>query len=136
MNLPKYFKLAGAGLSLALLSACMSPSSHGAAPTDPRHQQLLNMSVIEFYQISSLASNIHSQCAGISKNTRLDLELNERRNALGRGSFSAIGKRRQILASSRAYREAYITRHGGLCQAAQQELSTGSSPLSYILTQG
>ncbi len=138
MNLHRTLTVSASLALVSLLSACVTPSSstsawQSTATSDPRHQQLLNMPVVAFYQTSSLASNIHNQCPGLSKNVSLDLELNERRNALGRGSFSAIGRRQEILQASRAHRAAYLARNGDLCSAAQRELSEGSSALSYLL---
>ncbi|MFY0310352.1 hypothetical protein ACFMBG_10740 [Leisingera sp. D0M16] len=133
--------LACAGLCAAL-AACSDPETrarHDAMraklnTSDSRHQALLAMPLLDYYQTTIVASRIGARCAGLSHNAIADLELNERRNEMGRGSFSAIGRKKEILAAADAREQAVVRQYGSLCAAGQQEFARGSSPMSYLLT--
>jgi hypothetical protein len=119
----------GAALTLA---AC---SGTGAARSfdDPAVQKLFTMSTPLYYANLQIANRVAQNCARYNYDSALDLELNERRNEVGRGSLSAIGQRSAIETETDISQRSFTAKHGveitgtDLCPAADAETLEGSA---------
>ena len=118
------------------LAAC----EQGAARSfdDPAVQQLYTMSTPEYYATLTLAQRVAQGCLRYSYDSALDVQLNEARNEVGRGSLSAFGLRNAIELETDVSRRSFEVKHGvnvngdDLCPAGDAETLEGT-PLSAML---
>ena len=125
----------GAALTLA---ACATGSGAARSLDDPAVQQLDAMSIPRYYATVGIASQIAQNCARYRYDAVLDAELNEKRNAEGRGSLSAIGLRNAIDTEKDVSERSFAAKHAvelsgaDLCPAADAE-TLENSALSAML---
>ncbi|MFT6073513.1 MAG: hypothetical protein ACJAZ1_000419 [Yoonia sp.] len=128
------------GLLLGAALAIAACSTTGAARSfdDLAVQKLFTQSTPMYYADLSLANQISQSCARYNYDAALDLELNEARNEVGRGSLSAISQRAAIEIETDVGKRSFEVRHGveigadDLCAAGDAETLEGSA-LSALL---
>ncbi|MFT6675678.1 MAG: hypothetical protein ACJAVM_001871 [Sulfitobacter sp.] len=121
---------------LLALSACSTSST----PTpnldraDPRYASLLAADLPAFYGTLAVAVLVSNDCSGLQRNPRIDLELNERRNEQGKGSFAALTQRQAIKNAQIASSESFKRKHGNnLCAAAARDFDQATKNYTYFL---
>ena len=124
----------GAALGLA---ACTTTGASRSFD-DPAVQQLFGMSTPVYYANLNLANQIAQSCGRYSYDTTLDLQLNEARNEVGRGSLAAISQRNAIDLETSVAVRSFQARHDvavgvdDLCAAGDAEVLEGTG-LSALL---
>ena len=124
----------GAALTLVACSGTGASRSFD----DPAVQKLFTMSTPLYYANLQIANQVAQNCASYTYDSALDMELNERRNEVGRGSLSAIGQRLAIEAETDVGQRSFAAKHGveltgaDLCPAGDAETLEGSA-LSALL---
>lgn len=124
------------GAALLGLAACQT----GAARSfdDPAVQRLYTMSTPEYYATLTLAQRVAQGCVRYSYDSALDVQLNEARNEVGRGSLSAFGLRNAIELETDVAKRSFEVKHNvnvsgeDLCPAGDAEVLEGT-PLSAML---
>ncbi len=128
------------GLIVGAVLAMAACSTTGAARSfdDPVVQKLFTQSTPMYYADLSLANQISQSCARYNYDAALDLELNEARNEVGRGSLSAISQRDAIDIETDVAKRSFQARNNveigvdDLCAAGDAETLAGSA-LSALL---
>lgn len=130
----KHLTLAAIAAAGAMaLSGCME-TSPPLDRADARYDALLTMNVPEFYGTIAVASLVSVECDGLTRNPRIDFEINERRNERGNGSFSALRQRDAIQSTQTSMRQAFQAQHGSnLCNVAQRDVVQATKPYTYLL---
>lgn len=121
-----------------MLTACGGPQA--ARPfEDPAVQKLYNMSTPQYYATKQLASQIAQNCVRYTYDSVLDVQLNEKRNEVGRGTLTAARMGNAIEAETDVASRSFAAKHGveigsglDLCPAADAETLEGSA-LSALL---
>lgn len=121
---------------LIALSACSTSST--SAPridvADSRYATLLNMPLPDFYGTLAIAIKVSNNCPSLQRNPRIDLELNERRNENGNGSFAALSQRQAIRNAQASMSQEFQNRQGGnLCSVAARDLAQAQKPYTFFL---
>lgn len=99
------------------------------------------MPVPEYYANLRLARVLAERCNRYAFDTRLDLDINQRRNTVGRGSFSALRQRDAIDAMTDVRKREFQAKHGFAvdagdpCAAADRETAEQTA-LSAVLVAG
>ncbi len=124
------------------LSGCADVPSAARSFDDPAVQKLYALSVAEYYANLRLASDIANSCDRYTFDQSLDLDINERRSAEGRGSISALRQRNSIDAMSdirtREFRAKYgvAPGEGDVCDAADQEVAQQTALSAVLVPSG
>lgn len=119
-------------LSGFALTACSSSDAPATRidSGDARYATLLNMDLPKFYGTLAIAGVVSNECNGLSRNPRIDLELNER----GNGSFAALTQRAAIRDAQTSMTDGFRSRNGSnLCAAAQRDFETAREPYTFFL---
>ncbi len=114
------------------LAAC---ETTGAARSfdDPAVQRLYTLSTPEYYATLTLAQRVSQGCARYDYDTALDVQLNEARNEVGRGSLSAFGLRNAIELETDVAKRSFEAKHNvnvsgdDLCAAGDAEVLEGTA---------
>ncbi len=123
-------------LSGFALTACSSPDAPATRidSGDARYATLLNMDLPTFYGTLTIAGAVSNECNGLNRNPRIDLELNERRNKRGNGSFAALTQRAAIRDAQTSMTDGFKSRNGSnLCAAAQRVFEMAREPYTFFL---
>ena len=92
------------------------------------------MPLPEFYGTLAIASVVSSSCSSLERNPLIDLELNERRNEKGNGSFAALGQRQAIRSAQASMIEGFKSKHGSnLCSVAARDFEQAQKPYTFFL---
>ena len=124
------------GAAVLGLAACEQGSMRSM--DDPAVQQLFTMSTPEYYATLTLAQRVAQGCEHYDYDTALDVDLNDARNEVGRGSLSAFGLRNAIELETDVAKRSFEVKHGvdvstdNLCSAGDAESLEGT-PLSAML---
>ena len=128
----------GAALTLA---ACTGTGPQAARSfEDPAVQKLFNLPTPQYYATLRLANMVTQNCARYSYDSVLDVDVNEKRNEVGRGSLSAIGLRKAIDLESSVSERSFAAKHGveidagvDLCPAADAETLEDSAMAAVLV---
>ncbi len=126
----------GAALTLA---ACATGSSAARPFSDPAVQKLYNLPTPQYYATLKIANQVAQNCARYRYDTALDLDVNEKRNEVGRGSLSAIGLRGAIELETDVSERSFTAKHGveltgaDLCPAADAEMLENSAMAAVLV---
>ncbi|WP_439156190.1 hypothetical protein [Yoonia sp.] len=126
----------GAVLTLA---ACATGPQAARSFDDPAVQKLFSLPTPQYYATTALASRIAANCARYTYDSVLDVQINQKRNEVGRGSLSAMGLRDAIDVETDVTIRSFAAKHGvdvqagdDLCPAADAEMLEASA-LSAVL---
>lgn len=119
------------------MAAC---SGSGAARSfdDPAVQKLFTLPTPVYYATLQIANRVAQNCPRYRYDAALDLEMNEARNEVGRGSLSANSLRQAIEVEADVSQRSFMAKHGvtfegdDLCAAGDAETREGSA-LSALL---
>ena len=124
------------GAAVLGLAACAQDTTRSF--DEPAVQQLYTMSIPEYYATLTLAQRVAQGCERYSYDTGLDVDLNDARNEVGRGSLSASGLNTAIELETDVSARSFAARHGvelgtdDLCAAGDAEVLEGTA-LSALL---
>ena len=91
------------------------------------------MSTPEYYATLTLAQRVAQACDQYAYDTALDVQLNEARNEVGRGSLSALSLRNAIELETDVARRSFEVKHNvdvsadNLCAAGDAEALEGTA---------
>ncbi len=127
----------GAVLTLA---ACATGPQGARSFDDPAVQKLYNLPTPQYYATLKIANQVAQSCVRYEYDRVLDLQVNERRNEVGRGSLSALGLRNQIDAETDVSQRSFNAKHGvdlstggDLCPAADAEYAENSTMAAVLV---
>lgn len=123
-------------IALLIVSSCSTSGSSTQVidKADARYQTLLNMSLPDFYGTLAVASLVGSECSNLERHAKVDLELNERRNEQGNGSFAALTQREPIRDAQASMSQAFKSKHGSnLCSVATRDFEKAQKPYTFFL---
>ena len=127
----------GAVLTLA---ACGAGTGGARSFDDPAVQKLYNLPTPQYYATLKIANQVAQNCVRYRYDSALDLEVNERRNEVGRGSLSALGLRNQIDLETDVSQRSFNAKHGvditagdDLCPAADAEYAENSAMAAVLV---
>ncbi|MBE0413190.1 hypothetical protein [Yoonia sp.] len=130
---------AGMVAAALALSACAMGLQAARPFDDQAVQKLYNLTTPEYYATTGLGSLIAQKCARYTYDSVLDVQVNEKRNEVGRGSLSAMALRDAIDLETDVTKRSFAAKHGvdmdaadDLCAAADGEMLEGSA-LSAVL---
>ena len=116
-----------------MLTACGGPQA-ARSFDDPAVQKLYNMPTPQYSATTSIASQIAQNCARYTYDSVLDVQLNEKRNEVGRGTLTAARMRDAIETETDVTTRSFAAKHGvevgsgaDLCPAADAETLEGSA---------
>lgn len=125
--------------ALLAVSACATGPQAARSFDDPAVQKLFNLPTPQYYATTKLASRIAVNCARYTYDSVLDVQVNEKRNEVGRGSLSASGLRDAIDVETDVTARSFAAKHSvdletgdDLCGAADAETQEGTA-LSAVL---
>lgn len=126
------------GAALTLTACAMGPQA-ARNFDDAAVQKLYNLPTAQYYATLKLGSEIAQNCVRYTYDSVLDVQVNEKRNEVGRGSLSAMGLRDAIEVETDVTKRSFAAKHsvdvdGGddLCPAADAEMQEGTA-LSAVL---
>lgn len=100
---------------------------------DPAVQKLFTMSTPEYYATLTLAQRVTQGCDAYNYDAALDLQLNEARNEVGRGSLAALSQRNAIELETDVAKRSFEVKHSvnvstdNLCAAGDAEVLEGTA---------
>ena len=131
----------GLMIGAALTLAACATGSGGARPfEDPAVQKLYNLPTPQYYATLKIANQVAQNCVRYRYDSALDLEVNEKRNEVGRGSLSALGLRNQIDLETDVSQRSFNVKHcvdiaagDDLCPAADAEYAENSAMAAVLV---
>ena len=120
------------------LAACVETGANRSFD-DPAVQRLFTQSTPEYYASLAIATQIAQGCARYGYDAALDAELNEARNAVGRGSLSAMSLSRAIELETDVAQRSFEVKHGvtlgasELCAAGDAETLEGTAVSALLI---
>jgi len=122
------------------LAACATGPQAARSFDDPAVQKLFNLPTPQYYATLRIANRVAQTCARYNYDSVLDLQVNEKRNEVGRGSLSAIGLRAAIELENDVSERSFSAKHGvelsqggDLCPAADAETLENSAMAAVLV---
>lgn len=121
------------------LAACSSSPKPARDFSDPAVQKLYNLPVGDYYGTINLAKQVAQSCPRYRFDQAQDHQINEKRNAEGRGSVAALSQSGAVSVMSDVLKREFQARHGvtvgqdNLCAAADGEYSKNTALASVLV---
>ena len=131
-------RLVGAVALCAGLAACDASPKPARAFSDPAVQKLYMLPVPDYVGTTRLARQVAQACPGYSYDQAQDFQVNEKRNAEGRGSVAALSQSGGVDVMTDVIRREFQAKYGvtvgqdNLCEAADQD-SAANTALAALL---